>query len=87
MKPPLRLALGNLLLHSEPCTAQCACEALRPEYPDERQLTPSALEEHLQAFKAVGIARIDKEYLDENGQLVQFYTLSDYGRKRVTSFL
>lgn len=87
MKPPIRLALGTFLLDSEPCTAQFACEALRPEYPGERQLTPNALEDHLQALKAVGIARIDKEYLDENGKLIQLYTLSEYGRKRVTAFL
>ncbi len=87
MKPPIRLAIGMALRDNGVATAENICETLRPQYHGERQLTEEAIEEHLQALKAVGIVRIVDDALGEHGNLIQTYALSDYGRMRVESFL
>ena len=87
LKPPLRLAIALLLCHEEAYTAAGVHAALLPQYTGERQFTLQALEEHLQALKAVGIVRIAEEHLDEAGTLIQSYALTPYGRSRINAFL
>ena len=55
MKPPLRLAIGALLLDGTPRAPQAIFEALLPDYPGERQLSAESVKRHLQALKVVGI--------------------------------
>ena len=86
MKHPIRLTIAALLRDGKPRTAQDVFEALRPQYPGERQLSPDAVDGHLQALKAVGIVRIAEETL-EAGTLTQRYSLSEYGKGRVERFL
>ena len=83
MKPPLRLAIGALLLDGTPRAPQAVFEALLPDYPGERQLSPESVKRHLQALKVVGIARVEGESLDGSGNLVQTYALTGYGRRKV----
>ena len=87
MKPPLRLAIGALLLDGTPRTAQAVFEALLPDYPGERQLSPDAVGAHLQALKAVGIVRVENESLDGTGALIQSYGLTGHGREKVEAAL
>lgn len=87
MKQPIRLVIAALLRDGGPRTARDVFEALRPQYLGERQLSPDAVEGHLQALKAVGIVRVAEESLDENGLFTQSYALSEYGRDRVDRFL
>lgn len=61
MKHPIRLTIAALLRDGKPRTARDVFEALRPQYPGERQLSPDAVDGHLQALKAVGIVRIAEE--------------------------
>ena len=82
MKHPIRLTIAALLRDGKPRTARDVFEALRPQYPGERQLSPDAVDGHLQALKAVGIVRIA-----EAGTLTQRYALSEYGKGRVERFL
>lgn len=82
MKHPIRLTIAALLRDGKPRTARDVFEALRPQYPGERQLSPDAVDGHLQALKAVGIVRIAEETL-EAGTLTQRYALSEYGKGRV----
>lgn len=86
MKQPIRLTIAALLRDGKPRTARDVFEALRPQYPGERQLSPDAVDGHLQALKAVGIVRIAEETL-EAGTLTQRYALSGYGKGRVERFL
>ena len=86
MKHPIRLTIAALLRDGKPRTARDVFEALRPQYPGERQLSPDAVDGHLQALKAVGIVRIAEERL-EAGTLTQRYALSGYGKGRVERFL
>ena len=86
MKHPIRLTIAALLRDGKPRTARDVFEALRPQYPGERQLSPDAVDGHLQALKAVGIVRIAEETL-EAGTLTQRYALSEYGKGRVERFL
>ena len=83
MKHPIRLTIAALLRDGKPRTARDVFEALRPQYPGERQLSPDAVDGHLQALKAVGIA----EETLEAGTLTQRYALSEYGKGRVERFL
>ena len=76
MKHPIRLTIAALLRDGKPRTARDVFEALRPQYPGERQLSPDAVDGHLQALKAVGIVRIAEETL-EAGTLTQRYALSE----------
>ena len=86
MKQPIRLTIAALLRDGKPRTARDVYEALRPQYPGERQLSPDAVDGHLQALKAVGIVLIAEETL-EAGTLTQRYALSEYGKGRVERFL
>lgn len=85
LKPPIRLAIALLLCDGEAYTASRVHAALLPHYSGERQFTLQALEEHLQALKAVGIVRIAEERLDEEGTLIQSYALTSYGRSRINA--
>ena len=49
MKHPIRLTIAALLRDGKPRTARDVFEALRPQYPGERQLSPDAVDGHLQA--------------------------------------
>lgn len=87
MKPPLRLAIAALLLDGTPRTAQAVFEALAPDYPGERQLSPATVEAHLNALKAVGIVRAEDEAVDASGSLILSFALTGYGRKKVEAAL
>ena len=66
MKHPIRLTIAALLRDGKPRTARDVFEALRPQYPGERQLSPDAVDGHLQALKAVGIVRIAAPPVDQS---------------------
>lgn len=87
MKPPLRLAIGALLLDGTPRTAQAVFEALAPDYPGERHLSPETVEAHLRALKAVGIVRAEDAAVDESGRLALSFALTGYGRRKVEAAL
>ena len=82
-KPPFRLAVGAVLLDGVPRTPAEVLNALRPDYTGERLATLPNVEEQLQALKAVGVVKIAAEALGEEGELVQTYIVSDYGRDKV----
>lgn len=83
VKPPFRLAVGVLLLDGRPRTPTEIRDALRPDYAGGRLLDPANVEAQLQALKAVGIVKVAAETLNDAGQLVQAYVISDYGRDKV----
>ena len=86
MKHPIRLPIAALLRAGTPRTARDVIEALRPQYPGDRPLSPDAVDGHWQARKAVGSVRSAEETL-EAGTLTQRYALSEYGKGRVERFL
>lgn len=83
MKAPLRLTVASVLLDGIPRTAEELAVLLRPDYPGERQINPKNLDYQAQALRAVGIVAVAEERIDENGRLVQSYTLTGYGREKV----
>ena len=87
MKPPLRLAIGALLLDGTPRAPQAVFEALLPDYPGERQLSPESVKRRLQPLKGAASARVEGESLDGSGNLVQTYALTGYGRRKVEAAL
>ena len=87
MKHPIRLTIAALLRDGKPRTARDVFEALRPQYPGERQLSPATVEAHLSALKAVGIVRAEDEAVDAFGSLILSFALTGYGRKKVEAAL
>lgn len=83
MKQPLRLTIASVLADGVPRTADDLAALLQPSYPGERQINPQNLENQAQALRAVGIVSVVEEHIDQKGQLVQAYTLTDYGREKV----
>lgn len=83
MKQPLRLTIASVLMDGVPRTSDELAAFLRPSYPGERQINPENLDNQVQALRAVGIVSVVEEHIDQRGQLVQTYTLTDYGREKV----
>ena len=87
MKHPIRLTIAALLRDGKPRTARDVFEALRPQYPGERQLSPDAVDgQNVPHPVTHGTFRIAEETL-EAGTLTQRYALSEYGKGRVERFL
>lgn len=82
-KPPFRLAVGAVLLDGRARTPGEVLAEIAPGYAGERLATLSNVESQLQALKAVGVVKIADESLDEAGELVQTYVISEYGRDKV----
>ena len=82
-KPPFRLAVGAVLLDGKPRTPAEVLAVLAPGYEGERLATLDNVESQLQALKAVGVVKIADEALDAEGELLQTYVISDYGRDKV----
>lgn len=86
MKHPIRLTIAALLRDGKPRTARDVFEALRPQYPGERQLSPDAVDGHLQASRPWASSASPRKRL-RPGTLTQRYALSEYGKGRVERFL
>jgi len=62
-------------------------EMLKEEYGDEGQYKESIINTHLMSMRAVGIIKNTRVELDEKGNLVQYFTITDYGKKLLKSYL
>ena len=85
-KPPFKLVIVKTLFDGKARDAQAVLEALKPEYAGEKQLNIREIEHHLQALKAVGLVQVQEERL-QDGELIQSYTVTDYGRRRASDLL
>lgn len=81
MKPPLRCMVARLLADGRARRAEDVLWELEPLYGSERQFTLRAIEEHLQALKAVGVAMVQGLSVEQPGELVTSYGLSPQGRQ------
>lgn len=58
-------------------------EALKNEYGNERQFTRKRIDTYLQSFLGACMIDAAEVDLDENGELIIKYVLTDFGRGRI----
>ena len=63
----------------EALNAKAVYDMIRGEYPSERYCSIPIVEDHLKSLKAVGILNEEGSYLDDGGNLVSVYRISEYG--------
>jgi len=84
MKLPLRFRILHLLaVEKKPLTPDEIIEKLKAEYQGERQFTKKAVIGHLESMKAVALIEAVEVYLDKNGDLVEKFQISDFGKDRL----
>lgn len=87
MKHPIRLTIAALLRDGKPRTARDVFEALRPQYPGERQLSPDAVGRPFAGASRPWASSASPRKRLRPGTLTQRYALSEYGKGRVERFL
>ncbi|KUK31229.1 MAG: Winged-helix DNA-binding domain protein [Thermoanaerobacterales bacterium 50_218] len=83
MKLPMRFRILHLISEKENMGVDEVMEALRPEYGGERQWKRGVIYDHLRALKAVGMIETTDVSLDEKGNLVEKFKITDYGKSRL----
>ncbi len=63
-------------------TAEDVIDALKPVYGGESQLNPKRISNYLSTFLGIKFLTEDKLELDENGNLIVHYKLTEYGKTR-----
>ena len=87
MKLPMRFRIIHLVSQHDKISDKEVMEALRDEYGDECQYKMSIIETHLMSLRAVGIIENTGVSLDENDNLVQQFSITDYGRDLLDKYL
>ena len=87
MKPPMRLAIGTLMLDGKARTAKDVYNELAPQYGGERQVNLTNLENHLQSLRAVGILAVTEGNHMQNANAETLYVISIDGERRVKKYL
>ncbi len=58
-------------------------EAVKGQYPNEKQCTPSAIDEHMMSMRGVGLVDVKDCYENADKQLICKYELTGYGKEKV----
>lgn len=87
MKLPMRFRIIHLVSQHDKISDKEVMEALRDEYGDEGQYKMSIIETHLMSLRAVGIIENTGVTLDENDNLVQQFSITDYGKDLLDKYL
>ncbi len=83
MKLPLRYRILHIMSDNGSYSVDDIMEALKDEYGGEGQFNSKIMETHLQSLKAVGMLEYTEVYLDEAGELVRKFKLTEYGYSRL----
>lgn len=87
MKLPMRFRIIHLVSQHDKISDKEVMEALRDEYGEEGQYRKSIIDTHLMSLRAVGIIENTGVTLDENDNLVQHFSITDYGRDLLDKYL
>ena len=84
-KLPMKIAVYEYACKMErnTFTVQDVIEALQPVYGEEAQLNPKRVSNYLSAFLGIKFLTEEKLELDETGNLVVHYRITDYGKTRI----
>lgn len=60
-------------------------EMIKNTYPNEKQATASAIDEHFMSMKGVGLVEVDNAY-EKNNEIISRYKITDFGKERVKQY-
>ncbi|WP_319468577.1 hypothetical protein [uncultured Pseudodesulfovibrio sp.] len=80
---PLKTMVAETYADGQAYGAGEVFELVKSHYPNEKYCSDQVVAEHLKSLKAVGIIHEDGSYLDDSGQLVSVYRISEYGQSKV----
>lgn len=83
MKLPMRFRILHLLAGGQEMTGREVMDALRDEYSGEGQFKLGVINNHLQALRAVGMIEVADVQLDDKGELIEKFKITDYGKSRL----
>lgn len=87
MKLPMRFRIMHLISQNDSVNNQEIMKFLGDEYTGEGQYKLSVIDTHLMSMRAVGIIEIANAFLNESGNLVQEFKITDYGKQLLSSYL
>lgn len=83
---PLKMQIASVFRHCEALDPRAVLELIQDQYPGEPYCSLEVVSAHLQALKAVGIVNEEHSYLDDAGNLVPVYRISEYGLGRLEGY-
>lgn len=82
-KIPMKMMVADCFGRGEALNARAVHDIISDHYPRERYCSVECVHEHLMSLKAVGILRDEGSYVDDDGDLVSVYRISEYGLERL----
>jgi len=79
---PVKFRVVQVISLNEGVSNQKIFKMLKNEYPRDRCVTEEGVDNYLLSLKAVGLIEITSATSDNNGNLKQCYTITDYGASR-----
>ena len=80
MKLPFKFyVLRCLSEQMTPCSYEDLLPLVDKAYPRERQVSPKTLRTHMEAFCAVGAAKVADAF-EKDGDIIMKYQITDYGK-------
>ncbi|WP_094607002.1 hypothetical protein SPSIL_048580 [Sporomusa silvacetica DSM 10669] len=86
-KLPLRFRMLHYISTVDKTCADEIMQALKPEYGTEKQFTKDVFVEHLLDMKANFVIDDNDVLLDDKGELVIYYSISDEGKRLLKTYL
>ncbi|QDR82458.1 hypothetical protein [Sporomusa termitida] len=84
---PLRFRMLHYISTVDKTNVVEIMKALKPEYGTEKQFTKEVFAEHLLDMKANFVIDDDEVMLDDKGELVIYYTISEEGKRLLKKYL
>ncbi|ABA88227.1 winged-helix DNA-binding domain protein [Syntrophotalea carbinolica DSM 2380] len=83
IKLPLRFRLLHLMSSKSEANVHDLMKDLRAEYGNEGQFSVKSFEKHLTSMRASGLIEETDVDIDEQGKLLETFTITDFGRDRL----
>ncbi|ATW27959.1 DNA-binding protein [Candidatus Formimonas warabiya] len=84
MKLPMKFRILTFFAQGETISDSDVFSRIKKEYGSEQQCNTSIIKNHLHSFRANCLLEDADPALDETGKLVQYYKITDLGRKRLS---
>ena len=76
---PLKAMVAGCFSNCEALNAKAVYDLVVGDYPKEQYCSIPVIENHLKSLKAVGILHEEGSYMDDGGELISVYRISEYG--------
>lgn len=84
MKLPMRFRILTLMADNEALSNEEVFKALKKEYGNEGQYKKSTVMLHLHSMQAAGLLCEADVLLDDNGELIETFKITDFGKSRLS---